>query len=379
MIFQRWFRSSPALIGLLFANAFLVLLVAGAVQELSRPLPRGHAYAFIAGIATFIAVYEWFWLRGIKKEGRAQTLVPLAGLVALGVTITLAFPGWLPVMIYAATVAGMGFDFRWQPALAAIAAVTAVAAAVDLLLYAAGGHADDPVIVFQTALSGIALLAIGQLVGTNIELKRARETIADLAVNEERLRFARDLHDLLGHSLSLIVLKAELAARLADSPDRVRSEVHDIERVARDALQEVRETVVGYRQPTLGQELENAREVLKASGIEWRCDHTSGPLPAAVEAVLAWAVRESITNVVRHSNARRCTISIVREEGWARTTVEDNGGGCETVVLGSGLRGLSERSAFVGGSAEAAPMGGGGFRVQVTLPIEQPVHKLASA
>jgi two-component system sensor histidine kinase DesK len=366
-------------VGQLFANAFMVLLVAGIVQEAAAPQPPARRFALLVGTVAFIAVYEWFWFRGLLKEGAASTLVPLIGLVILGVAISLAFVGWLALLIYASTVAGMGFDFGWRKALVAVGGVTAVAGVMTIVLRAAGSPDGDPVYVFQTALSGVSLLAIGQLVATNIELKRAREAIADLAVNEERLRFARDLHDLLGHSLSLIVLKSELAARLSESPDRARKEVEDIERVARDALREVRETVAGYRQPALGQELQNAREVLRASGIQWRCEHTSGPLPGPVEAVLAWAVRESITNVVRHSGATQCRIAISREDGAARLTVEDDGAGCGQVVPGSGLRGLSERASERGGTADASPLPDRGFRVSVAIPVSESQPEAASA
>jgi two-component system sensor histidine kinase DesK len=379
VIYRRWFRRSPALVGQLFANAFMVPLIAGIVHEVAAPQPPARRYALLVGTVAFIAVYEWFWFRGLRKEGAASTLVPLIGLVILGVAISLAFVGWLALLIYASTVAGMGFDFGWRKALIAVAAVTAVSGVMTILLRTAGLHDGDPVYVFQTALSGVSLLAIGQLVHTNIELKQAREAIADLAVNEERLRFARDLHDLLGHSLSLIVLKAELSARLSQSPERARKEVEDIERVARDALREVRETVAGYRQPTLGQELQNAREVLRASGIQWHCEHTAGPLPGPVEAVMAWAVRESITNVVRHSSARHCRIEISREDDSARLIVEDDGAGCGQVVPGSGLRGLSERADERGGRAEAVPLPERGFRVRIAIPVSEPQPEAASA
>ncbi|TME45085.1 MAG: sensor histidine kinase, partial [Chloroflexi bacterium] len=147
-------------------------------------------------------------------------------------------------------------------------------------------------------LVGVSAVAGRLLIQANQQLSMAREQIGRLAVGEERLRFARDLHDLLGHSLSVIALKSELAGRLIQStPGLAAHEVEDIEKVARDALREVREVVAGYRQPTLAAELAGAREALTAAGIEFRVDQDHAALPPAVEAVLAWAVREGVTNV----------------------------------------------------------------------------------
>ncbi len=161
--------------------------------------------------------------------------------------------------------------------------------------------------VFQLILIGIALMFLRRLIRTNAELRFAREENARLAVSEERLRFARDLHDLLGHSLSLIALKSELAGRLIDvDPARARSEVHDIEQVTRDALREVREAVSGYRQPALDAELNGAQAALRAAGIECTIARHVDHLPSTIEATLGWTVREGVTNVIRHSAAQRC-------------------------------------------------------------------------
>ena len=151
--------------------------------------------------------------------------------------------------------------------------------------------------IFMVALgraSGWEWLSIGRFalgVGAVGELRAAREEISRLAIAEERLRFARDLHDLLGHSLSLITLKSELAGRLlaADS-EKAAAEVHDIEGVARRAPREVREAVAGYRRPVLDEELAEAREMLEAAGIECRIENEAGVAPNATDAVLTWAI-----------------------------------------------------------------------------------------
>ena len=223
----------------------------------------------------------------------------------------------------------------------------------------------------QFLLVGFAAVAGRLLVEANQQLSQAREQIARLAVGEERLRFARDLHDLLGHSLSVIALKSELAGRLMKTtPGLAAHEVEDIENVARDALREVREAVTGYRQPTLSAELAGAREALTAAGMEFRAEQDHAGLPPVVEAVMAWAVREGVTNVMRHSQAKRCSVRISANDGHATVEVVDNGRG-GAPEMGSGLRGLNERVLERGGTLTAAPLPHEGFRLRVTLPLPE--------
>src|SRR5262249_3539777 len=158
---------------------------------------------------------------------------------------------------------------------------------------------------------GGSAVAFRHLTATVAQLRRAREELARGAVNEERLRFARDLHDLLGHSLSTIVLKSELAGRLVP-PGRAAAEIADVQRAARDALQQVRAAVAGYRRPSLVSEIAAARELLAAAGIDARIGPSPAALPLAADGLLGWAVREGVTNVVRHSRARLCTIRLTK-------------------------------------------------------------------
>src|SRR6202011_2416413 len=225
--------------------------------------------------------------------------------------------------------------------------------------------------LINEAIVGLSVVAGRLLIEANRQLSLAREQIARLAVGEERLRFARDLHDLIGHSLSVIALKSELAGRLIKTtPGLAAHEVEDIEKVARDALREVREAVAGYRQPTLAAELAGAHEALTAAGIEDHVGQDHPPLPPAVEAVLAWTVREGVTNVMRHSQAKRCAIRITNQDGRATVEVVDNGRG-GTLQPGSGLRGLRERVLERGGTLPAEPLPHEGFRLRVTLPLAQ--------
>ncbi len=167
------------------------------------------------------------------------------------------------------------------------------------------------------------MAGVRQLVRTTIELREARATVAQLAANEERLRLARDLHDLLGHSLSLITLKSELAGRMLPAhPEKAAQQVADIEQVSRQALVDVREAVSGYRRPRLAGELAGAQVALTAAGITAALPPDLDPVPAdtdeEAESALAWALREAVTNVVRHSGARRCTVEVLGRQTLGR-------------------------------------------------------------
>jgi signal transduction histidine kinase len=191
------------------------------------------------------------------------------------------------------------------------------------------------------------------------------------AADEERLRLARDLHDLLGHGLSLITIKSQLARRLFAAGDSARAvnEIADVERVARESLQDVRRAVDGYRQPSFTSEIAGARAALTAAGIHSTIDVSPDSLPTAVDATLAWALRESVTNVIRHSGAATCSIRLTREAHEASLEITDNGAASSTSALGNGLRGLHERAAARGGHADAGPLPSGGFRVHVAVPL----------
>ena len=227
---------------------------------------------------------------------------------------------------------------------------------------------------FMTLMIGLLVLGWLRAMGLIHELREAREEVARLAVSGERLRFARDLHDLLGHSLSLIVLKSELARRLLDrDAGAALREVQEIELVARQSLVEVREAVSGYRSQGLREEMDDARAALSAAGIDPVVRDTAGPLPPSSERVLGWAVREGVTNVVRHSGASRCEIDVRLLDGAVVLEIRDDGQGPQPGSgTGSGLPGLAERMAMAGGTLEAGPGRGGGFHLTARLPIEDP-------
>ena len=218
-------------------------------------------------------------------------------------------------------------------------------------------------------------------------LRETRAELARMAVANERLRIARDLHDLLGHSLSLITIKAELAGRVIDAdPDRAAREIADLEAVARRSLGEVRAAVTSYRQPSLAGELAAARQMLTAAGMDCQV-HAPASIDLAPEAegLLAWTVREGATNVVRHSGARMVTITVTVAAGAVTAEVADDGvgpglevspgpapGQTGSVTPGSGLAGLAERARSVGAEISAGEgPGGKGFRLLVRVPADR--------
>jgi two-component system sensor histidine kinase DesK len=192
----------------------------------------------------------------------------------------------------------------------------------------------------------------------------------------ERERIARDLHDLLGHTLSVIVMKSELASKLADrDPARAIQEIRDVERVSRDALTEVRRAVEGYRRHGLGGEMRNAVIALRAAGVTLHTDVAPLALSPKQETALALALRESVTNVVRHAHATVCRVSLRADGGQLTFIVEDDGRG-GAPREGNGLHGMRARLAEVGGTV--ALDGGRGMRVVITVPLRAPQTVLAS-
>ncbi|WP_073494604.1 sensor histidine kinase [Actinacidiphila paucisporea] len=233
---------------------------------------------------------------------------------------------------------------------------------------------------YGTFLSGLVVSVIITLFHAVDQLKSTRQELARSAVAEERLRFSRDLHDLLGHTLSVVVVKAEAARRLAPRDlEAALVQVGDIESVGRQALTEIREAVTGYREGSLSTELDRARSVLAASDIEVVLRESGPPLPPQTEALLGWVVREGVTNVVRHSGATLARIELHSADGLARLTITDNGHGplpspstgatLQANRTGTGLRGLTERLAAAGGSLTSGACPGGGFRVAAVLPL----------
>ena len=227
----------------------------------------------------------------------------------------------------------------------------------------------------SVALASLAVFGFSRLIRANAELAAMREEVATIAADRERMRIARDLHDLLGHSLTTVTVKAALAARLFDQdPVRARAEIAEVEVLARESLADVRAAVAGYREVRLATELATAREVLAAAGIEAQLPGVVEGMAPEVGGLFGWVVREGVTNVVRHSKAKSVRITL----DATGIEIVDDGTGClraagdELAVTdaGHGLAGLAERAGAIGGRLLAGPVDGsaGGFRLRVEVP-----------
>jgi two-component system sensor histidine kinase DesK len=330
--------------------------------------------ARISGIAVGLAVFVVVYVR-VMRPRRSQPLgnpATLAGLVALPMLATAMLVAGAPAsfdLLFVFFAAAAGMRLRPVPAFVVIG-LTAVGAGVAAVIAGDGGGTVTGKALTVAAI-GSMMVAFNRQIRVNRELRAARESLSLLAVSEERVRIARDVHDLLGHSLSVIALKSELAARLLkDDAERAAAELTDVQTVTRKALAEVREAVQGYRQLGLADALAGARSALAAAGIECELDEPPPALPADVESVLAWAVREGTTNVVRHSSAAHCAVRFAGGDGRAVVEVEDDGSATAPGVGGgSGLAGLAERAERVRGRLEAVAKPDGGFTLRVTVPL----------
>ncbi|CAM5417530.1 sensor histidine kinase [Streptomyces abikoensis] len=322
-----------------------------------------------AGLLAFVAGYLALVFRHTSRPlERGRVLTALALLVLLATVLTLTLGGaWLVLFVYTCVATGAVLPTKLSRAL--IPLVTGVLAGLGALT--PGALEYLPQLAIPALLGGFAMIGVRQMALTTRALREARATVAHLAANEERLRLARDLHDLLGHSLSLITLKSELAGRmLPGKPEQAARQVADIERVSRQALVDVREAVSGFRRPTLEAELAGARTALAAAGIAADVSRAAASHPGLApdeEGALAWALREAVTNVVRHSGARRCEIALTEEGDELCLTVLDDGRG-PGGAHGNGLTGLSERLALADGRLETGPGPRRGFRLRAFVP-----------
>ncbi|WP_063792597.1 histidine kinase [Streptomyces atriruber] len=253
-----------------------------------------------------------------------------------------------------------------------MALVVAASVIAFALAGARGGElaATGFIIAFASFLALISTRCGAWTLSVMWEADRAREVEARLAVAEERLRFGRDLHDVMGRNLAVIALKSELAVQLArrGRPEAVDQMV-EVQRIAQESQREVREVVRGYREVDLKVELVGAQGVLEAAGIDCRVIGSGAALPASVQSALGWVVREAATNVLRHGDAGRCDIALAVSEGRATLTVENDG--VPEVApqgQGSGLAGLRERLAEVDGTLDTVS-GDGVFRLAVQVPL----------
>ncbi|MFK4109267.1 sensor histidine kinase [Streptomyces sp. NPDC002176] len=355
---------------LLWIGVWLVFLSSPVHDLVSGGHGTAATWAGAAGLTAFVAVYLGLVFRNMGRTFSAPAVVLLLlvlGILAPLLAYTLG-SAWLGLFVYLSVACGATL-----PTKATYWAIPA-SAAVMYLVGLHSGEEEARNLLLLTVLIGFAMTGVRQLVRTTVELRKARATVAQLAANEERLRLARDLHDLLGHSLSLITLKSELAGRmLPGRPEQAAQQVADIERVSRQALVDVREAVTGYRRPRLAAELAGAQVALTAAGViaEIPAEPDLAGLPEEAEAALAWTLREAVTNVVRHSGAERCAVELLHRHTLdgpvLELSVEDNGSGGPGKGPGNGLTGLAERLHDTGGTLEAG-RSGKGFRVVARVP-----------
>lgn len=297
-----------------------------------------------AVIVVFLALYfRGFWVRG-------DALLRIAfAIVALGVVYTPVNAGASVFFIYGAAFLGDATSkpatgTRWLLLIMGIVAVEA-------WLVPLPPQAWLPGLVFSFIIGGTNI-HYAEMRRKDHALVRAHRTAEQLATIAERERIARDLHDLLGHTLSVIVIKSELASKLADiDPARAAAEIRDVERISRNALQEVRHAIHGYRGERVQEEIATARAALAAAGVTLVSDVGAGGLDSEAERALALAVREAVTNVIRHARASRCEVTLAREASGVRLIIQDDGVG-GSGSEGAGLSGMRARVGELGGTLE---------------------------
>lgn len=320
-----------------------------------------------AGAATWIAtaigtlIFLALYFRGWWVKGRELAVI-IAGLTILGIVYYPFNPGGGCFFIYAAAFAPAVGKTRsgWT----AIAIIEGVVIIESIALRTHPFAAVWPVVF--TLLIGAINMHYEEAHRATARLRLAHDEIEHLAKVAERERIARDLHDLLGHTLSLIVLKSELASKLADRDlGRARAEIRDVERISRDALAQVRAAVGGFRSAGLQDEIDRAREALAAANVALDAKFDSTQFAPAREAVLALAIREGTTNIIRHAAAKHCKMRLSRDLDGDRLVIADDGRG-SSAAFGNGLSGMRERVMSLGGTLTLERADG--MRLEIVLP-----------
>lgn len=330
---------------------------------LRDPIPGFHL-PYILGLSVFLYLY----FRGYWENGRGSLAV-IGCMCLLGTVTMLVSPASFVFFIYASAyccrVGGPRPGIAVMFGVLAVFLASAFGIGLSLQLKLAGA-----VFIVIIALINVYYC---ELARKNIALKLSQEEVRQLAAMAERERIARDLHDLLGHTLSVITLKSELAAKLIERGEaRAVHEIREIEKISREALKQVREAVTGYRAQGLAGELANARLAFETAQIAFAYDPPPAPLPSDREAVLAMILREAVTNVLRHSGADRCDIRFRSAQGgrMLETLISDNGRGGK-MSGGSGIEGMRRRLAAIGGDLKI--IAEKGIRLRVRLPLDTPL------
>jgi len=377
------------------ALIILFVLLSPAVHTFAEhTVPTAERWFLLTGSVVFVIIFFVFGISPASPWIRPAPWAGLAAVVALAVALfTLGGSNWLAVLAAAGGACGRFSQTRWPTVVSSVACAGAGFGVAITSNAGFGGTLAatviGPIVAFFAYGSSRRAEAVSAL-------RRARADLARTAVAEERLRIARDVHDLLGHSLSLITLKAELASRvIGTNPARAATEITELESVARQSLSDVRAAVAGYRQPDLTAELDSAKQLLDSAGIASQITAAdTGGLSHDVDAALAWAVREGTTNVVRHSKATQVAIRVSVDAARATAEIGDNGPPADDEPAtrlrpladrsrqpapddrsgrirlgGSGLAGLAERVHSLGGELVAGPVAPQGFMLRVAVPL----------
>lgn len=388
---HTWYRGMPMPPKMAWLTAIVQLSVApvflGALFLMLSQSGAGRTVATEIGLVLLGLVHVLYWSRPWPVRQR-YAVVAAAAMVGINLILLHGLSLSQPLLwLYPALVVGAGLR---PPAAALAVGLMALAAVLPSELAAKSqvdpfgtGHTlllstilgPGHAMLLAVALAGLGMAAVRQLIVVNADLHEARAELAELAVTTERERLGRELHDVLGRTLSLIAVKAELGARLSETGNAAAGdEMRDVQRLAREALWEVRQAVSGHYVPSLAAELAAAPTMLRAAGIEADIRAADEPVHPALAAGLAWALREAVTNVVRHSGARTCWIRLQSVDGRITLEVSDDGRGPSELNGGMGLEGLAQRIKALDGTLQVGRSETGGFQLRVVLNADAPPH-----
>jgi two-component system sensor histidine kinase DesK len=353
----------------LYSLAFLAFLAYPVATLLSGGVSTGKAVPGLLGLAAFVACYVRVTWRSVPIPYHNQTPYALVAALVIGVALIplIGFDWATALAFYANALLLVSVSQRWR--LLSLGTVTGTYVVLGLMV----AHNVGSVLTVTVSVLaiGASQVAFARQVEAAAQLRQARAELARLAVAEERLRISRDLHDVLGQRLAAVALKSELAVRLLrDDPDRAELEMTEVSKVAREALDEVRATVSGYRDVSLSTEVHTAVALLGAASVDTTVSGVPVGLSPAVEEIASWVVREASTNVVRHAYADRCRIVLGRVPGGLAVEISDDGVAAaseEPVRSGNGLSGLTERVGAAGGSVTVGAADGW-FTVRAVIP-----------
>jgi two-component system sensor histidine kinase DesK len=351
--------------GRLLGAGIWLFFLGNPLGELLRNDDQVERYTGLAALAVFVPVYLYGLAHIPDFHVRRRRLVAWGYIVALLACFAVIVPGagdqstTCLVFITALAVAILPTFDAWFVVVVMFAAITIAGYAVD----GWSAHGNNLAVVLAAAAVWSFRLAWQR----QAKLMAAEQDLSELAVEEERARIARDLHDILGHSLTVISVKAELAERLFDDdPERARAELEDLQRLSRDALADVRSTAQGIRGISLPGEIASARMALESAGIEPLLPTVADEVPSRWRELFAWTLREGVTNVIRHSAASRCEVELDSDR---IRVIDDGRGPSADDGSGNGLEGLRQRARLAGATVTTSPgPGDRGFSLTVSVP-----------